>query len=148
MPQTKRAHAIYCSVKCQAAAHGQRHRDANKSEIIENRRTYRSENAENYLLYRSRHRAKVAGIPHDIDLSDIVVPARCPVLGIPLMWNHGIGRRGFHPNSPSLDKIKPASGYVKGNVRVISARANLLKNDASVAELEAVLHDLKQIEVR
>lgn len=49
------------------------------------------------------------------------------------------------PASPSLDKIIPSLGYVPGNVRIISARANLLKNDATVDELRAILKDAEQI---
>lgn len=37
----------------------------------------------------------------------------------------------------------PELGYVKGNVRVISYRANALKRDASVQELEAVVLYMK-----
>ena len=48
-------------------------------------------------------------------------------------------------NSPSLDRIRLELGYVKGNVRVISGRANLLKNDATIEELEAVLGDMKGV---
>jgi hypothetical protein len=39
--------------------------------------------------------------------------------------------------SPSLDRIKPELGYVPGNIQVISARANVMKNDATPEELLA-----------
>lgn len=48
--------------------------------------------------------------------------AVCPVLGVPLAA--GSQRSS---GSPSLDRIRPAQGYVRGNVRVISDRANRLK---------------------
>lgn len=41
--------------------------------------------------------------------------------------------------SPTLDRIVPSRGYVVGNVAVISMRANRLKSDASVAELQALV---------
>jgi hypothetical protein len=41
--------------------------------------------------------------------------------------------------SPALDRVDPSKGYVKGNVRYISARANRIKYDASVEELKQVL---------
>jgi hypothetical protein len=41
----------------------------------------------------------------------------------------------FMRSSPSLDKIIPSRGYVKGNVMVVSSKANLMKSDASVTEL-------------
>lgn len=78
----------------------------------------------------------------DIDASDIVIPEFCPVLGIKLNpRNRGVG---YHPDSPSVDRIDNDKGYVKGNVRIISARANLLKNDATIEELTLVLEDLKR----
>ena len=42
-----------------------------------------------------------------------------------------------------IDRIDSSKGYVKGNVRVISKRANTLKNNATIEELELVLKDLK-----
>ena len=48
-------------------------------------------------------------------------------------------------SSPSLDRIIPSLGYVKGNIRVISFRANTLKNNATLSELELILEDAKKI---
>lgn len=98
----------------------------------------------NYALWcTARVRAKRQGVPCTIQVGDIHVPGTCPVLGIPL-FPSGNGAPG--PNSPSLDKIRPDDGYVVGNIRVISHRANLLKNSATVAELEAVLRDMRDHE--
>ena len=47
-------------------------------------------------------------------------------------------RRGASDNSPTLDKIIPEMDYVRGNIAVMSSRANRIKNDASLAELAAV----------
>lgn len=70
-------------------------------------------------------RAKKRGIPFNIDSSDIAVPEVCPVFGTPFVF--GIKN---HPQSPSVDRYKPEKGYVKGNVQVISYRANTLKRDS------------------
>jgi hypothetical protein len=91
------------------------------------------------MLSRLKHKALTNNIPFNLDKADITIPSHCPVLGIELHWNQG---KGYHPDSPSVDKINPKLGYTKGNVRVISARANLLKNDATVEELTKVLEDL------
>jgi len=83
-------------------------------------------------------RAKQKGIVCEIDVSDVQIPEFCPVLGIRLAW--GKGQRGWrNMGSPSVDRIKPQLGYVKGNVRVISNRANHLKGNGTIEELKAVL---------
>ena len=42
-------------------------------------------------------------------------------------------------NSPSLDRTDPKLGYILGNVRVLSWRANYLKGDATVQEIRKLL---------
>lgn len=46
---------------------------------------------------------------------------------------------GLSDMSPSLDRLIPSKGYVKGNVVVVSWRANRLKNNASLADLRALV---------
>lgn len=67
-----------------------------------------------------------------------MIPAVCPVLGVPFVLD-----RGQHPHLPSVDRLIPSKGYTKENVRVICMRANAIKNDATVAELEMVLSYMK-----
>ena len=87
-------------------------------------------------------RAKKKNIPFDLKAEDLSIPERCEVLGIPLYRNVGTGRAS--PNSPSIDRIKPELGYVPGNVRIISNRANTIKNDATIEDLEKVLEYMKR----
>lgn len=60
----------------------------------------------------------------------------CPVFNVKM--EVGLGN-----NSPSVDRIVPELGYVKGNVAWISTRANSVKGSASLPELEAVVKYLK-----
>jgi len=83
------------------------------------------------LVERARKRAATRGLEFSISREDIIVPATCPVLGIRLTIG---GKRSA--SSPSLDRIDPAAGYVPGNIRVISDRANRLKGARSLAALE------------
>lgn len=94
------------------------------------------------LLWRAKQRAKRDGTPCTITVADIVVPDVCPILGIPLFAT--IGRKGGTPNSPSLDRIYPALGYVPGNVQVVSSRANTIKGTATPEELVLIAEWARQ----
>jgi hypothetical protein len=81
----------------------------------------------------SRNRAKELGLEFTIKQCDIVIPERCPVLGIKLTFNHG--KQGFFANeSPSIDRFDNSKGYTKENIRIISWRANMLKRDGTLDE--------------
>lgn len=87
------------------------------------------------LFSCSRRRAQKRGIEFSIDLSDIVIPEFCPILGVKLAT--GIKQGRMNDLNPSLDRIDSSKGYVKGNVWVISWHANRLKHDASKETLIA-----------
>lgn len=89
------------------------------------------------MLRSARRRAAKSGVPFSITLDDIVIPARCPALNIPLRV--GTGRGGQTFQSPTLDRVVPELGYTPGNVMVISHRANTIKSSASPHELALVL---------
>ena len=80
------------------------------------------------MLGRSRQAAKKLNLPFNLEVEDIVVPEMCPILNEPLK----IGTR----YAPSIDRIIPSLGYVKGNVWVISMKANAMKTDATKEELK------------
>jgi len=87
-----------------------------------------------HMLARVRARAKAKGLAFDLTADNIQIPKRCPVLGIPLSISNGSAT----DNSPELDRINNRKGYVKGNVIVVSRRANRIKNDATVKELQQI----------
>lgn len=94
-------------------------------------RAKKSEDHSYRLWCYARSRYNKYGVPFDIEPEDIVVPEFCPVLGVKLEKGEGTVQHC----SPSLDRIIPALGYVKGNIVVVSHRANTMKNDATVAQL-------------
>ena len=101
-----------------------------------------------FLLSRAKSRSKKKGLEFNIDITDIDVPIICPILGIPIIKEYKKGTKGGpSPNSPSLDRIDNSKGYVKGNVRVISHKANTMKHNATSLELirfaEWVLYNYK-----
>ena len=78
--------------------------------------------------------AKKRGHEVTVTEDDIQIPSHCPILGIPLE----MGTRLRKDGSPSLDRVDTSKGYIKGNVEVISWRANRLKSDASLSEVKAI----------
>lgn len=90
-----------------------------------------------WLIQKSRASAQTRGLDHTITVDDIQWPTHCPVLGIALDY---LGERGWEgrENGPSFDRWDNDQGYVPGNVRVISWRANRLKNNGTWQELMAV----------
>lgn len=84
----------------------------------------------------SKRRAAQSGLSHDIDVEYIKsiwpVDDKCPVFGCSMLVEDRFDR-------PSLDRIDTTRGYVRGNVCIISYKANSLKSNGSLHEFEAVL---------
>lgn len=91
----------------------------------------RIENWERATVRVCKIRAGKLGVPFSLVASDIVIPEVCPVLGIPLV----LSLKTKTPNTPSIDRVIPALGYVPSNIRVISWRANRLKLDETDPEV-------------
>ena len=94
---------------------------------------------EGYLLSMAKSRAKRSNIEFDITKEDIIIPDKCPVLGVDLCLEHRKNKttKDLRKNyGPSIDRIDSTKRYVKGNVEVISLRANFLKSDSTLDELE------------
>jgi len=63
-----------------------------------------------------------------IAIADIHIPELCPVFGVPMVVNTEY--------AASLDRIDSSKGYTKDNIQVMSNKANILKNDATISELK------------
>jgi hypothetical protein len=101
-------------------------------------RIKKRETLEGYVHERMmsiRQRASEKNLPFDLDLEYLlqIWVTKCPVFGIDLDWSksNGVVRH----NTPSLDKIIPELGYVKGNVQWLSQKANTMKSNATQEEL-------------
>jgi hypothetical protein len=96
----------------------------------------------------AKKRAKKYNLPFDLDRDYLksIVTTHCPVFGTP--FNLARMGEGYDTtSSPSLDRIIPEYGYVKGNVVFISNLANKIKQDVTETELYAVadwLHDKRK----
>jgi hypothetical protein len=93
------------------------------------------------MVAKARSRARTKHLKFNINSEYVrsLVVTHCPILGIPLEWSRcrGNGKLSV-AGSPSLDRIDPTKGYVKGNVWIISHRANRIKSDATHEELKLV----------
>lgn len=98
-----------------------------------------------YLVRGAKERAKAKNIPFNITHEDINIPEYCPLLGIKLNKHIGQGKRNTNDcwDSPSIDRIIPELGYVKGNVWVVSLKANTIKNNSTLKELESLVINLR-----
>ena len=67
-----------------------------------------------------------------------VVVDTCPLLGLPLTYATG----KLQDTSPTLDRKLCELGYTKDNIAVISHRANRLKSDSTIEELQTLLNNL------
>ena len=122
-------------------------------------RQWRVENPLKRTIQSAKTRTRRKNIPEACDLDvaylkplDVDI---CPMLGIPMQWNIGTyygkrigtktgGALWQQDNSKSLDRIHSTKGYVKGNVILISWRANKLKADATLEEMVKIGEWAKQ----
>jgi hypothetical protein len=98
----------------------------------------RKKNPLKYLVSYAKYRAKKRNIEFSITESDLTVPHLCPILDIPLEFG------GNLLTSPSIDRIDNTKGYVKGNVRIISQRANALKSSLTKEQITRLYHYVHQ----
>ena len=94
---------------------------------------YRTKHPQTYLLQNPRIRAKKKGWDFNLEPKDVIIPEYCPVLKVKL---DPVGKGGSYV--PSIDRIDSTKGYVKGNIRVVSHRANTLLSDGSLEEHKLV----------
>ena len=121
--------------------HGDKYREIAKQKAKENvswfklvKKKYWQDHPEKYLIYISKSRAKRIGKEFSITEDDISIPEYCPILNIKLgPVSSSIKERD---SSPSVDRIDTTKGYIKGNVRVISFRANACKADMTIEDIE------------
>lgn len=111
-------------------SYGLKHYYRNRDTLLDTKHNFKIRSPEMYILNGTRSRAKERGIDFNLDLKDIVIPETCPICQIPLKYS---SKRTN--NTPSIDRINNSLGYTKGNVRVISWRANRLKSNITKEEV-------------
>jgi hypothetical protein len=139
--ETKSKICVYCEKEKPSVAFSKANtnKDGLQAYCIDCLKQWHIDDPTRQMLLNARARARRLGIEFALDAKDIVIPKVCPVLGIPLV----VRSKGKN-NSPSLDRKDNSKGYTSDNIRVISWRANDIKGNATVAELEKVLEYMKE----
>lgn len=107
--------------------------EKNKDVLLERAKKSREKHYESRLYSSAKQRAEKDGIPFNISLEDIVIPEQCVFLKTPLTRTQGKGRVW---TNASIDRIDNTKGYIKGNIQIISLKANVMKSLASLEELK------------
>lgn len=125
--------------------YGKRYYTENSDRIKEQWKEYRDRtrntNPQSIMIRMSRCRAKKIGVEFTLTATDIIIPHECPILNIPLFFTKG---KVTH-NTPSIDRINNNKGYTPDNIQIVSTRANKLKNDATIEELELLIEHMRRI---
>ena len=151
-PRNRDGKLSWCKL-CIRAYNKKWHKTLGKNYYIEHKeilnaqsRAHRGRNPEKRLWLSARTRARLKNLPFNIQVGSIVIPKRCPALGIVLQSPVGKEATRAVDSSPSLDRFKPELGYVMGNVFVVSRLANIIKNNATADQVLSVGRWMKKIE--
>jgi len=126
----KRSKKHYCSLKCLCT-----------SNIKYGKKTRKWK--EYGLWLNAKRRAKKKGLEFNLSFLDMPkIPEYCPILGIQIKANY---KAGPTDSSPSVDRIDNNKGYIVGNIRVISNRANRLRQDGTLEEWKLLIKDAKNL---
>lgn len=115
----------FCSSKCQSAYY-RKHTDKGWAAT---------------KIARLKQSAAKRGIEFSLtteDLMELGRPKYCKYLEVELDYT----AEGLQPNSPSVNRIDPAKGYIVGNIEIISNKANSMLLNASYGELMAFVRNV------
>jgi hypothetical protein len=104
----------------------------NKQERIKKTTKYALNNYHQKILSNAIRSAKTKNLEFNLTLDDIVIPEYCPYLGTKITQILG---SGVVWTNASIDRIDSSKGYIKGNVEIISRKANSMKNMATKKEM-------------
>lgn len=116
-----------------------------KNDIETKRKFLKYGNKEKTDLYKAKRskfiikqsNTKRAGIEFTINFGDLKFPEYCPVFNIKLDY---FAKGKPQDNSPSFDRIDNSKGYIKGNVVIISNKANRLKSNSNLEDLKKIIN--------
>lgn len=99
---------------------------------------WREKNPARSKVTAFKTKSKKLGLPFNLDEGFFSsIPEFCPILGIRLDGK-------TRDSSWSVDRLIPDLGYTKENCVIISMKANRLKQDSSIEDLERLLEYMKK----
>lgn len=136
-----------------------RYASRNKDKIAERSRTYRQGKGKARRWHRmsqpihrarrivrsSKQSAKSRGLAFDIDESDIIKALELGVCQVTGMDLNMTTLDKANPWRPSIDRIDPAKGYVRGNVRIVVWLYNAAKQQYTDGDVLAMAKSLVSI---
>jgi hypothetical protein len=103
------------------------------------------------ILYNAKIRSKYKNIPFEIDTKYLksIFPKDniCPALKIPFQMGYLNKNKKNKDHSPSLDRIIPEKGYIKGNLVFVCDVVNRIKSNSTTEIIEKTLNFYKKIEL-
>lgn len=131
---SRRADALYCTRECSNRNRQKAYyqRDPKRSTKLW-RTYYRSDRGTiTALLGNAQDRARRGGFAFDLDrefVAQKLAAGVCEYTGLP--FERGWSGEDFRarPFAPSLDRIVPAHGYVKSNIRMVCFAVNIALSD-------------------
>lgn len=102
------------------------------------------------LSYMAKNRAKMKNLEYDIDgdyLYSLWIEGNgcCALTGQSFDLTKWGGKGQVNPQAPSVDRIEPKLGYVKGNVRLITYHMNIALSDFGTDEFERLIRNYMEI---
>lgn len=94
------------------------------------------------VYHNAKARAKKSGIEFSITKQWVIDNAvkNCPLLGVELIY----GAEKSKSKSASIDRKDSARGYTSDNCKIISFKANRIKSNGSLAEIQLLAQNLSK----
>lgn len=101
------------------------------------------------LCYMAKNRAQSKNLPFNLDKEYLIKlweenDGCCALTGLQLDLNP-YGKKGqVNPQAPSVDRIIPSLGYIKGNIRLITYHMNVSLSEFGIEEFEKLIKHYKE----
>jgi hypothetical protein len=117
---------------------------ANAAYFNKKTKEYNMKQPFHYAFKRLRLRAKQKGIPFDLDEQYLIDlwTGKCAIFNTVLCDPYSTTTQD--PNKATVDRVIPEIGYIKGNVKWVSNKANIIKSFGTIEEHENVISYMKE----